>query len=96
MTDRLNEELALLDRRISISMEHRLTSEKQSLGAISARLVALNPMNVLARGYAAVFDTDKNVIDSVKKVSEKQKLTLMLADGSLDVTVDAVAQKSEE
>jgi len=53
-------------------------------------------MNVLARGYAAVFDTDKNVIDSVKKVSEKQKLTLMLADGSLDVTVDAVAQKSKE
>lgn len=96
MTDRLNEELALLDRHISVSMEHRLTSEKQSLGAISARLAALNPMNVLARGYAAVFDTDKNVIDSVKKVSEKQKLTLMLADGSLDVTVDAVAQKSEE
>ena len=96
LTDRLNEELASLDRRLSMSIEHKLTNEKQRLGAVSARLAALNPMNVLARGYAAVFDTNKNVVDSVQKVSENQKLSLMLADGELGVTVDTITPKPEK
>lgn len=96
LTDRLNEELASLDRRLSMSIEHKLTNEKQRLGAVSARLAALNPMNVLARGYAAVFDTTKNVVDSVQKVSESQKLSLMLADGELGVTVDTITPKPEK
>ena len=96
LTDRLNEELASLDRRLSMSIEHKLTNEKQRLGAVSARLAALNPMNVLARGYAAVFDTNKNVVDSVQKVSENQKLSLMLADCELVVTVDTITPKPEK
>lgn len=96
LTDRQNEELASLDRRLSMSIEHKLTNEKQRLGAVSARLAALNPMNVLARGYAAVFDTNKNVVDSVQEVSENQKLSLMLADGELGVTVDTITPKPEK
>ena len=52
-------------------------------------------MNVLARGYAAVFDENRNVIDTVQKVSVQDKLTLSLSDGTLDVTVDAVRKASD-
>ena len=95
LTERLNDELAALDRRISVSAEHKLVSDKQRLAAIAARLAALNPMNVLARGYAAVFDGNRNVIDSVQKVSVQDNLTLSLADGALDVTVDAIRKSSD-
>ncbi len=95
LTERLNDELAALDRRISVSTEHKLASDKQRLAAVSARLAALNPMNVLARGYAAVFDENRNVIDTVQKVSVQDKLTLSLSDGTLDVTVDAIRKSSD-
>lgn len=95
LIERLNDELAALDRRISVSTEHKLASDKQRLAAVSARLAALNPMNVLARGYAAVFDENRNVIDTVQKVSVQDKLTLSLSDGTLDVTVEAVRKASD-
>ena len=91
----MNDELAALDRRISVSTEHKLASDKQRLAAVSARLAALNPMNVLARGYAAVFDENRNVIDTVQKVSVQDKLTLSLSDGTLDVMVEAVRKASD-
>lgn len=89
LTDRMNEELTSLDRRISVSTEHLLSLKKQNLAAISARLAALNPMNVLARGYAAVLDERGRVIDSVKKTKPDDVLSLVLADGNLQVRVES-------
>ena len=82
-TQRLEELLADLDRRISISVEHHIDKKEQGVSALAARLAALNPLNVLARGYAAVFDNNGAVVDSVKKVSKSDMLTLVMSDGNV-------------
>ena len=87
MTDRLSEELASLDRRISQSTGHIVSMSGESLRGVSARLAALNPMNVLARGYAAVFDKDGKVISSVKAVKSDDDISLRLADGEIKAKV---------
>ena len=91
MTERMNEEISDLDRRISRCMEIKLELASQKLGAVSSRLAALNPMNVLARGYSAVFDEGGAVVSSAKKVKKDDELTLKFADGNVRVkalTVD--------
>ena len=87
ITERLNEQLADLDRRITSSVQTTLKYNMQSLSAISARLAALNPMNVLARGYSAVFDDNGKVVSEVKKLKKDDKLTLVMSDGKTDVKV---------
>lgn len=91
MTERMNEELCDLDRRINLSIEAKLKLSGEKLGAVSARLAALNPMNVLARGYSAVFDGDGGVVSSAKKINPDDELTLRFADGKVKakaLTVD--------
>lgn len=90
LTDRLNGELASLDRRISLSAERILATDRQRLAAVSARLAALNPMHVLSRGYAAVFDTDGRVVTNAGGAAVGDVLKLRFADGALSVKVDAV------
>lgn len=95
MTERMNESLADLDRRISRSMEVLYSLNKQRLGAVSARLAALNPMNVLARGYSAVFDENENVISSVKNTNIGDNLKLVMADGKINVNVLEIMKNDE-
>ena len=92
-TQRLEELLADLDRRISISVEHHIDKKEQGVSALAARLAALNPLNVLARGYAAVFDNNGAVVDSVKKVSKSDMLTLVMSDGNVKAEVADVIEK---
>lgn len=87
MTERLNEQLADLDRRISRCAQQKIEADKQRIGAVSARLAALNPMNVLARGYSAVFDSDGKVISSTKQLKTDDELTLVMADGKINAKV---------
>ena len=96
LTERLNEELAVLDRRLSLDIDRLLTAERQKLAAVSARLAALNPMNVLARGYAAVFDANGAVVDSVRKTAPGDELTLVLADGKISARAMKLSPKSCE
>ena len=90
LTDRLNEELAFLDRRITSELSRILQTERQALAAQASRLAALNPMNVLARGYAAVFDEAGHVVTSAGKATDGMPLTLRFADGEVDVEAKKV------
>lgn len=87
LLDRYSELLASYDRRISISFEHKNESAKASLAAVSARLAALNPMNVLSRGYSAVFDKAGKVVSSVNDVKEKDKISIVVSDGKINAIV---------
>ncbi len=87
LLDRYSEQIASLDRRISLGFERKNDEAKASLAAVSARLAALNPMNVLARGYSAVFDKDNKVISSVKDVKPKDKISITVSDGKFGATI---------
>lgn len=87
------------DRRMMVSalstradeMEISLVERKKAqLSAVSAALSALNPLSVLSRGYAAVFDERGGVVKSINDIKTTDKIELKLSDGSISATVDEV------
>lgn len=73
-------------QRLEKIMLKRLQLAQQRLGANAAKLGALSPLKVLARGYGAVFQDDK-IISQVAQVQIGAFLKLRLSDGNLGVEV---------
>ncbi|MEI6791530.1 MAG: exodeoxyribonuclease VII large subunit, partial [Myxococcaceae bacterium] len=67
-------------------MQKRMQQARERLGANAAKLGALSPLKVLARGYGAVFH-DEKVVSGVEQVQIGAFLKLRLFDGNLGVEV---------
>jgi exodeoxyribonuclease VII large subunit len=67
----------------------RLRAEQQRLLTLQARLTALDPSRVLARGYAFVLDDSQRAVTSAKAVSAGQTLSLRWHDGGAAVRVES-------
>ena len=63
-----------------------LLQKKQSTASLAGKLQALNPLAVLARGYATV-SKDGASITSVKQINDNDTLDIRMADGFLRATV---------
>lgn len=70
------------------SISTALDRIRQRLLRTQGTLEALNPRRTVARGYAIVRDQAQRVVDSTRKVSVGARLSVELAEGSLDVHVD--------
>ncbi|MBW2591441.1 MAG: exodeoxyribonuclease VII large subunit [Deltaproteobacteria bacterium] len=94
----LNNPLGLIEKhvkkleqiRISASsyIKKDLSCKKSMLGEMSARLYALNPIEILSRGYSITRTIPNTcVITDSNNVSMGQELEIILANGSLRVAV---------
>ena len=75
-------------RRLSHGMEYALSRERERFGRIAAKLDALSPFKVLGRGFAIPQSPEGKIITSVKELSVGDRLTLSMADGSVDCIVE--------
>ncbi len=91
--DSRNELLLKLGLTMDKSINRLMDIKKRDMSLVSARLSALNPMEVLSRGYSAVFDNQNNVVSSVKQIKKGDGLTLCMSDGKAFVTVDSKTVK---
>ena len=82
--DRVNS----LAKDLGIAYSRSLDIKKSKLGICLGKLEALNPISVLARGYAAV-ESQKRVIASVNNVKPGDDILIHMVDG----TINAVAKK---
>ena len=92
------------DKRMALLTEEQMLHEKMqavlqrkgaSLGEKVAKLGALNPLAVLARGYAAVFDEQNKVIQNTEGVKVGDDIMLAMADGKLSATVKTIIREEE-
>lgn len=81
------ERLAQLQRRLARAVDERLAQQRVIQAHWQARLDAVHPQKVLARGYAWVTDDSGAPVASVRGVQAGQSLAVHLADGQLDVQV---------
>ena len=74
-----------LTRRIYSSLTHHMQLQSSHVKGMQNRLAALNPMAVLARGYAVVTrKEDGNVVSRVEQASKFMNVRVM--DGEFEVT----------
>jgi exodeoxyribonuclease VII large subunit len=65
-------------------------ASRQRLAAASARLAALSPLGVLARGYAIVRGPDGRVLTAAASVAPGDRIDVALARGRLGCEVREV------
>ena len=74
--------------RFGVAQTHRLALEANQIEGFGKRLEALNPLQVLERGYAVVTrQADGKVISKIKQVKSKDEIHVRVSDGSFDATV---------
>ncbi len=71
-----------LHRAVDLSMERRA----QRLQVLSEKLRSLNPLAVLERGYAVVFDASGGVVRRPEALASGEKFSVKLAGGQMDAT----------
>ncbi|MGH7530867.1 MAG: exodeoxyribonuclease VII large subunit, partial [Gemmatimonadales bacterium] len=73
--------------RLSAAMQRRVEQSGARLTAYGARLDALSPLRVLARGYAVARDADGRVLKRVEQLPEGKEFRLRVSDGEVDARV---------
>lgn len=72
----------------------RITHYRHRLSHISDMLKALDPKNVLQKGYSILFaEKETSVINSVAKLKKGQQARLLLSDGEIIITINEVIIK---
>ncbi len=82
--------LTRLDGELRRAARHRLGAQSQRLDALEARLRALDPRQVLARGYAWLSDNSGRPLTSVRQLETGATLGAVLQDGEADLSVIAI------
>ena len=77
------------DRLVS-AQEHILSEKKHEFVRLTAALDAMSPLKVLSRGYSITTGSGGKNIKSVNEIHAGDKLTVRLADGTAECTVDNV------
>ncbi|MGN1094974.1 MAG: exodeoxyribonuclease VII large subunit [Eubacteriales bacterium] len=79
--------LGVAEERLTQRMKNMLERKRASLSSGAAKLDALNPLSVVARGYSAVFDEKGSLIKSVSQTKKGDTVFFMLTDGKISAEV---------
>ena len=80
---------------LKTAQERLWLRERERLSSLSARLDGMNPLKVMARGYAALSGQAGRPVRSVRDVSPGDGVRARLSDGALELTVSGAAAKEE-
>ena len=89
MADRLNENRTALNdarRSLGLSATDRVKEAEHFAARLKERLTAVNPMAVLNRGYAMVYDGEERLLTCAAEAGKRERMTLQFADGRVSVT----------
>jgi len=79
--------LLALERQLAASTSTKVATKRTDFALLASSLEALSPLNVLGRGYAAVFDERGEVVQSVEQVQVDDMLNFKLKDGNVTTKV---------
>lgn len=69
----------------------RIAQTRARLETLDGKLCAIDPKVVLKRGFTLTEDAQGNLIRSTSKIAEGQKIRTVLADGTIESTVECTA-----
>jgi len=81
--------------RLNGIMSQRLLTERHRLEGAYSLLKAHNPLNILDKGYALVFDDQKRLVKEIKTLKKQRVLHIRLRDGEAVLEVNVDGEKSK-
>ena len=82
--------LMMEERALHTRMERILEAKRAAFQYKTAKLEALNPLAVVARGYSTVFDRKGVLVKSTSQVEKGDKISISLTDGRIYALVDKI------
>lgn len=79
--------LSGLTEKLASSATEAVSNKRERFIGVNSKLMALNPMAVLSRGYGAVFNEKNKVVKSINDINNNDKITVKLSDGDIFATV---------
>lgn len=76
--------------RLSAAEESLLSGDRNRFTELAAKMDALSPLKVLARGYAIAMSGDGAAVKSAAELRQGELLKLMLSDGGAEVSVGRI------
>ncbi len=73
--------------RLQHLMEKKLTEKKHQMMLYIERMKGASPLEKLSQGYSYVSDQDKKAVTSISQVKEKDRLSVYVTDGVIQVEV---------
>lgn len=80
-------QFSVIVENLKTSMNEINLSNRERFADINAKLVSLNPMAVLARGYGAIYNDKNEIIKSSKSLEIGDDVKIILHDGSIKATI---------
>lgn len=94
--EHLDRDIALLQVRLRLAMDHRLASYRREATAMAELLSALSPQGLLERGYAFVeLDGTRKPLRSIDDVRPGDPITAHLHDGRLVANVVSIHRNTD-
>ncbi|MBQ2988264.1 MAG: exodeoxyribonuclease VII large subunit [Clostridia bacterium] len=82
--------LMMEERALHTRMERILEAKRAAFQYKTAKLEALNPLAVVARGYSTVFDRRGVLVKSTAQLETGDRISVSLADGKVYALVDKI------
>ena len=79
--------------RLARAAKRLVQARGDALRSLAAQLNAYSPLAILGRGYAAAFDGQGRIVRRAGQLKPGDKLRLLLGEGELDASVEAVRKE---
>lgn len=86
--------LAMEESALYSRMERILASKRADFQYKTAKMEALNPLAVVARGYSAVFDEQGVLVKSVSQVKQGDVISFAVTDGKVHARVEKIESET--
>ena len=83
--------LLTLKASLERAIHNALTRLNHDIQSLETRLASIGPLEVLRRGFSLTQDSSGNVVRSSKEVKEGEQIRTVLADGTIESTVECTS-----
>lgn len=88
--------VAFLEKRLTHAVDAATERARTDFGALTAKLETLNPLSVLARGYAAVFNDAGESVTDACALRTGETLDICLAKGRVQAVVTEIRESERK
>ena len=88
--------VAFLEKRLMHAVDAATERARTDFGALTAKLGAMNPLSVLARGYAAVFNGTGEAVTDANALQIGEALDIRLAKGRAKAIVTEIGESERK
>jgi len=89
-------ELQECTRRLIAVSERRLDSANIEMKNYALLTTAVDPVQMYERGWAAVRDSDGNLLKSVRNIRKDNEIHITLSDGEIHATTNKIVRRTKE